>query len=136
MVDRRALTWRAAEHARLPRVEVRVKVDDRDGAVRAVDRAQERQNDRMVPAERDHARVVLPVTRNRHERLARECVIRERRVRRAVQQRTMALLDLLNRKRVVVRRHRYIPAVYDPQPGQEWVHGERHVVPAVERQPP
>ena len=61
MVDRRTLTRRAAEHARLPRVEVRVKVDDRDRAVRTVDRAQEWQHDRMVPAERNNARVVLPV---------------------------------------------------------------------------
>jgi len=61
VVDRSTRARRASEHARLPCVEVRIKVDDRDRAVRAVDRAQQREHDRMVPAERDHARVVLPV---------------------------------------------------------------------------
>ena len=78
MVDRRALARCAAEHLRLPRVEVRVKVNDRDRAVRAVDRAQEREYDRVVPAECNNARVVLPVGRKRREWQARERVVRQR----------------------------------------------------------
>lgn len=136
MVDRRALARRTAKHARLPRVEMRVKVDDRNRAVRTVDRAQQREHDRVVPAERDHARVVLPVERNWREWRARDRVVRQRRERCTVQQRPVASLDLLDRNRVVVRSHGYVPAVYDTQPRQERVHGQRHVVPAVERQPP
>lgn len=134
MVDRRLLARRAPEHARLPRVEVRVKVDDGDRAVRAVDRAEERQHDRVVPSERDHARVVLSVLGEGHERCARQRVVRQRRERRAVQQRLVSVLDLLDRVRVVVRRHGYVPAIDDLQPGQERVDLQRHVVPAVQRQ--
>ena len=134
MVDRRALARRSPENARLPRVQVRVEMDDRDRAIRAVNRAQERQHDRVVPSERDHPRVVLPVLRDRHERPARERIVRQGRERRAVQQGPVAVLDLLDRVGVVVRRHRYVAAVDEPEPGQERVHLQRHVIPTVQRQ--
>ena len=134
MVNRRALARCAPEHARLPRVQVRVKVDDRDRPIRAVNRAQERQHDRVIPTERNHPRVVLPVLRDRHERRARERVVRQRGERRAVQQLAVSVLDLLDRIRVVVRRHRYIAAIDDPEPGQERIHLQRHVVATVQRQ--
>ena len=134
VVDRRLLARRAPEHARLPRVEVRVKVDDGDRAVRAVDRAEERQHDGVVPSERDHARVVLSVLGEGHERCARQRVVRQRRERRAVQQLSVSRLDLLDRVRVVVWRHGYVPAIDDLQPGQKRVDLQRHVVPAVQRQ--
>ena len=109
-------------------------MDDRNRAVRAVYRPQERQHDRVVSAERDHARVVLSVLRQRHERLARQRVVRQRRVRRAVQQLPVPLLDLLDRERVVVGRHRDVAAVDDLQPGKEGVHLQRDVVPPIQRQ--
>ena len=131
MVDRRARARCAPEHARLPRVEVRVKVDDRDRAICAVDRPQERQHDGVVTSERDHARVVLPVLRDRHERRARQRVVRQRRERRAVQQLSVSVLDLLDRERVVVRRHGDISAIDDLQPGKKGINLQRYVVPAV-----
>ena len=47
-------------------------MDDRDRAVRAMNGTQQRQHDRVVPSERDHPRVVLPILRDRHEWRARE----------------------------------------------------------------
>ena len=134
MVDCRLLTRRAPEHARLPRVEVRVKVDDGDRTVRAVDRAEERQYDSVVPSERDHAWVVLSVLCEGHERCTRQRVVRQRRERGAVQQLPVSRLNLLDRVRVVVRRHGYIAAIDDLQPGQKRVDLQRHVVPSVQRQ--
>ena len=135
VVDRGALARCAPEHAGLPRVEVRVKVNDGDRTVRAVDRAKQRQHDRVVPPERDHPRVMLPVLRDRHERRARQRVVRQRRERRPVQQLPVSVLDLLDRERVVVRRHGDVPAIDDLQPGQKRIDLQRHVVPAVQRQP-
>jgi hypothetical protein len=134
MVDRRALARRSPEHARLPRVQVRVEMDDRDRAIRAVNGAQERQHDGVVPSERDHPRVVLPVLRNRHERRARERIVRQSGERRAMQQVPVTVLDLLDGIRVVVRRHRYVAAIDEPEPGQERVHLQRHVISTVQRQ--
>ena len=76
MVDGCALARRTSERARLPCVEMRIKVDNRDWTVGAMDRAQQWQHDRMVSAKRNYARVVLPILRDRHERLARQRVIR------------------------------------------------------------
>jgi hypothetical protein len=134
MVDRRARARRSPEHARLPRVQVRVEMDDRDRAIRAVNGAQERQHDRVVPSERDHPRVVLPVLRERHERRTRERIVRQGGERRAMQQVPVTELDLLDGIRVVVRRHGYVAAIDDLEPGQERVYLQRHVVSTVQRQ--
>lgn len=134
MVDRRTLTRCAPEHARLPSVKVRVEMDDRDRAIRAVNGAQKRQHDRVVPSERDHPGVMLPILRDRLERRARERIVRQGGERRAVQQLAMSILDLLDRIRVVVRRHRYVAAIDDLEPGQERIHLQRNVVSTVQRQ--
>lgn len=134
MVDCRALARRSPEHARLPRVQVRVEMDDRDRAIRAVNGAQERQHDGVVPPERDHPRMVLPILRDRHERHARERIVRQGGERRAMQQVPVTVLDLLDRIRVVVRRHRYVATIDEPEPRQERVHLQRHVISAVQRQ--
>jgi len=88
----------------------------------------------VVPSERDHARVMLPVLRDRYKRRPRQRIVRQGRERRAVQQIPMSRLDLLDRERVVVRRDGYIAAVNDLEPGQERVHPQWDVVPAVQRQ--
>ena len=85
MVNRRTVARRSPERARLPRVQVRVEMYDRDRAIRAVNGAQKRQHDRVVPSERDHPRVVLPILRDRHERHARERIVRQGGERRAMQ---------------------------------------------------
>jgi hypothetical protein len=107
---------------------------DRDRAIRAVNRAQKRQHDRVVPSERDHPWVMLPILRDRHERRARERVVRQGGEWRAVQQLPVSILDLLDRKRVVVRRHGYIAAVDNLEPGQKRIHRQRHVISTVQRQ--
>lgn len=135
MIDRRALAWRSPEHAWLPRVQVRVEMDDRDRAIRAVNGAQERQHDRVVSSERDHPRVVLPILRDRYERRARERIIRQGGERRAMQQVPVTGFDLLDGIRVVVRCHGYVAAIDDLEPGQERIHLQRHVVSTVQRQP-
>ena len=134
MVNRGPLAWRSPEHARLPRVQVRVEMDDRDRAIRTVNGAQERQHDRVVPSERDHPRMVLPILRDRHERRARERIVRQRGERRAMQQVPVTDLDLLDGIRVVVRRYGYVTTIDDLEPGQEWVYLQRHVISTVQRQ--
>ncbi len=61
VVDAGDLRGRAAEDLGAPRVQVAVEVDDRDGAVGAVDGAQQRQGDGVVAAEGDDARERLAV---------------------------------------------------------------------------
>ena len=61
VVDGGLLAGRAAKYLRLPRVEVRVKVDDGDGAVGSVDAAQEREGDGVVAPEGDDSREGLAV---------------------------------------------------------------------------
>jgi len=134
MVDRRTIARRSPEHTWFPRVQVRVEMNDRDRAIRAVNGAQERQHDGVVPSERDHTRVVLPILRDRHERSVRERIVRQSGERRAMQQVPMTILDLLYGIRIVVRRHGYVATIDDPEPGQERVHFQRHVISTVQRQ--
>ena len=77
---------------------------------------------------------MLPILRDRLERRARERIVRQGGERRAVQQLAMSILDLLDRIRVVVRRHRYVAAIDDLEPGQERIHLQRDVVSTVQRQ--
>ena len=88
----------------------------------------------MVPSERDHPRVVLPILRDRHERHARERIVRQGGEWRAMQQVPVTVLDLLDGIRVVVRRHGYVATIDDPEPGHERVHLQRHVISTVQRQ--
>ncbi len=134
MVDRSALARCASKHARLPRVQVRIEMNNRDRAIRAVNGAQERQHDRVVPSERDYPRVMLPILRDRHERHARERIVWQGGERRAVQELPVSVLDLLDGIGVVVRRHRYIATIDDLEPGQERIHLQRYVISTVQRQ--
>ena len=94
VVDRGLLAGCTTKDARLPRVEVRVEVDDADGAIRFVDTAEEGQGDGMVAAEGDDA----------GKRLAR--LADARRVgscgRRASEEHVVAIFDLLESIGVVV----------------------------------
>lgn len=132
MVDSGLVGRGATEHLGLPRVEVRVKVNDGDRAVRAVDGAQNREDDRMIAAERDNARVVFSVGRDGHEGLARQRVVAEGRERLAVEELLMSVLNLLNGELVIVRCNWDVATVDNLQSGQEWVHLQRHVVSTVE----
>jgi len=51
-----------------------------------------------------------------------------------MQQLPVPVLDLLDRKSVVVWRHGYVAAVDELESGEERVDGQRDVVPAVQRQ--
>ena len=111
-----------------------VEVDDRDLAVSAVNRPEKRKNDGVVAAESDDARVVLAVSRERHERLASEGIIAEGREGRTVEERLVAVLDLLDGVLVVVRSDGNVTAVDDLQAREEGVDLEGDVVAAVESQ--
>lgn len=132
MVDSGLVRGRATEHLGLPRVEMGVKVNDGDRAVRAVNRAQDGEDDRMIAAERDNAGMVLSVGRDGHEGLARQRVVAERRERLAVEELLVSVLDLLNGELVIVRRNRDVATVDDLQATQERVDLQRHVVSTVE----
>lgn len=94
VVDGGLLAGGAAEDLGLPRVEVGVEVDDRDGPVGLVDAAQEGEGDGVVAAQRDDAR----------ERLARLADARlvGGGVGRAGQEHVVPVLDLLEGVVVVV----------------------------------
>jgi hypothetical protein len=79
-------------------------VDDRNFSIRAVDRAEERENNGMIAAQGDDAWVVLAVLRDRNERFASERIIAKRSMRLAVKQRLVSFLNLINRVRVVARQ--------------------------------
>lgn len=69
MIDSGLFGGCASEDLRLPGVEVAVEVNDGDLAVGAIDRPEKREDDGVVSAKRDDARVVLAVSRDGHEGL-------------------------------------------------------------------
>ena len=56
MVDGRDVALGSSKDGRLPSVEMRVKVDDRDRTVDGVDRSKNGENDSMITSERDDTR--------------------------------------------------------------------------------
>lgn len=124
VVDGRLFGRGAAEDFGLPRVEVRVEVNDADRAVRGFDTTQQRQGDGMIPAQRDETRQGPPLLRG--PRLVGVCS------RLAQKQLLVPVLDLLQRIRIVIRRHGYVAAVEHRGPGVERVRVEGHVVTATE----
>ena len=135
MVDSGLIRRRTTEDRRFSGVEVAVEVDDRNLTVGTVDRAQEGENDSVVAAESDDARVVLAVSRQRNKRLAGESIVAERREGRAVEKLLVTVFDLLDCELVVVRSDGYVTTVHDLESSQERVDSERNVVAAVQSQP-
>ena len=113
MVNSGLVSGCASEHLWLPGIEVRIKVDHRDGPVGSVDGAQKRQNDGMISPEGNDARMMLSVGRDGHERLASRGVIPEGGEGFAMEQGLVSLLNLLDGELVVIWRDGYVAAVYN-----------------------
>ena len=131
MVDRGLLAWRTSEDGRLPSIEVRVEVDDGDGTVGGINRAQKREDDSVVSTESDNPRMLLSILRDAYELLAREGILPELCCWLTVQERPVAVLNLFNRELVVVRRDGNVSTI-DNSEICERVDSERDVVAAVE----
>ena len=134
MVDSGLVGWRATENRRLPSVEVAVEMDNGNLTVGTVNGPQEGKDNCVVPAESDDTRVVLAIRRERNKRLASEGVVAERREGRTVEERLVAVLDLLDGVLVVVRSDGNVTAVDDLEAREEGVDLEGDVVAAVESQ--
>lgn len=113
VVDRGLLAWCTTKDARLPGVEMRVEVDDADGAIRFVDAAEEGQGDGMVATEGDDAGKCL--ARLADARGVGSCG------RRASEEYVVPIFDLLESIGIVVRRYRDVSAVNDFAPEVERV---------------
>lgn len=75
----------------------------------------------MIATECDDSWVVLAVDGNWDERLPSYRIVTQRRVSRALEQRLVAILNLLDSVVVVVGSNRNITAIYDFQTRLEWI---------------
>ena len=96
-------------------------MDNGDLTVGTVNRPQEGKDNRVVPAESDDARMVLAISRQGNERLSGESVVSERGEGGAVEELLVTILNLLDGELVVIRSHRYVPAINDLEPRKERV---------------
>lgn len=127
VVDSGRLTVLTTKHLRLPRIQMRVEVDNSNRSVRRLHTSQDGENDGMVTTQRDNPGQRLPILR-------RPLLIRVRRGL-AHKQLIMPALDLPDGKVVVIGSNGDIAAVEDFRPGVERVRVEGDVVSAAEADP-
>lgn len=132
MVDGRLLRWCTAKYLGFPSVEMTVKVDNRDWTICTVNRSEKRKHDSVVTPQGDNSRMMLPISRDWHQRLTRERIVPEWSERGTMKKFLVPIFDLLNSKFVVVRGNRNIAAIDNLESGKERVHLERHVVAPIE----
>ena len=114
---------------------MRVEVNDRDGTVRGMDRAEQRKNNSVIATQCHDSGVVLAIGSNGRQWLTRNRVIAQGRERVTMKEFFMAVFNLTNRILVVVGGDGNVTAIDDFESSQERVDSERNVVAAVQSQP-
>lgn len=132
VIDSRLRRRGPAEDRRLPRVEMRIEVNDGYGTVRRVYRAQKGQYNGMVPSERDDPRMMLAIDGDGQQGPSGDRVVAQCGEGGSMKELLVTVLNLFNSILVVVWSDGDVATVDNLQPGQKRVYLKGDIIAAVQ----